>query len=234
MAEAIAVFDLEGTLCPSGGILWRAILKKQIGRGYGIGKVILHATLQIVTAFCYKARLVDASTVRRTITKSLAALLKGFTEDEVSQHAQLIAEKYTTRLRPDMERILQHHKLQRHTVVLVSGMFQPYLEAVGQKLGVDVIIGTKLEKISGYYTGRLEGAPCVSEQRVQMLKDLIGTIGLEVNLSESFAYGDTISDKPVLEMVGNPVAVYPDPEFEAYAKARGWRVIVASASKPPN
>ena len=103
---------------------------------------------------------------------------------------------------------------------------------MGQKLGVDVIISTKLEKISGYYTGRLEGAPCVSEQRVQMLKDHFGTI--EVNLGESFAYGDTISDKPVLEMVGNPVAVYPDPEFEAYAKARGWRVIVASASKPPN
>ena len=226
MAEVIAVFDLEGTLCHSGGLLWRAILKKQIRRGYGIGKVILHAPLQIVMAFCYKARLADASTVRRTIIKSLAALLKGFTEDEVSQHAQLIAEKYATRLRPDMERILQHHKLQRHIVVLVSGMFQPYLEAVGQKLGVDVIIGTRLEKISGYYTGRLKGAPCFSEQRAQMLKDLIGAIGLEVNLSESFAYGDTILDKPVLEMVGNPVAVYPDPELKAYAQEWHWKMIV--------
>jgi len=225
MAEVIAVFDLEGTLYSSGGLLWRAILKKQIGRGYGIGKVILHAPLQIATALCYKARLADERTVRRTMTKSLAALLKGFTEDEVSQHAQLIAEKYATRLRPDMEGVLQDHKLQGHTVVLVSGMFQPYLEAVGKKLGVEVIIGTKLEKRSGYYTGRLNSAPCFSEQRVKMLRELIDAIGLKVDLSESFAYGDTILDKPVLQMVGNPVAVYPDPELEAYAQKCCWKII---------
>jgi phosphoserine phosphatase len=151
MAEVIAVFDLEGTLYHSGGLLWCAILKKYIGRGYDIGKVILHAPLQIVTALCYKARLTDARIVRRTMTKSLATLLKGFTKDEVSQHAHLITEKYATSLRPDMERVLQHHKLQGHTVVLVSSIFQPYLEAVGQKLGVDVTIGTKLEERSGYF-----------------------------------------------------------------------------------
>ncbi len=225
MAEVIAVFDLEGTLCHSSGLLWRAILRKQIGRGYGISKLILHAPLQIVTALCYKARLADARTVRGTMTKNLAALLKGFSEKEVSQHAQLIAEKYTTRLRPDMERVLQDHKLQGHIVVLVSGMLQPYLEALGQKLGVDVIIGTKLENKNGYYTGRLRGAPCFSEQRAKMLRELINAIGLEVDLGESFAYGDTILDKPVLEMVGNPVAAYPDSELEAYAQRWHWKII---------
>jgi len=48
-----------------------------------------------------------------------------------------------------------------------------------------------------------------------------------VNLSSSYAYGDRVQDIPVLEMVGHPVAVYPDKELLTYANERGWTVIGA-------
>ncbi|MBW3608149.1 MAG: haloacid dehalogenase-like hydrolase, partial [Actinobacteria bacterium] len=45
-----------------------------------------------------------------------------------------------------------------------------------------------------------------------------------LDLSRSYAYADSISDLPMLEAVGNPVAVNPDRRLTAAAKDRGWRV----------
>ncbi|MBC8504360.1 MAG: hypothetical protein ISR58_19150 [Anaerolineales bacterium] len=39
------------------------------------------------------------------------------------------------------------------------------------------------------------------------------------------AYGDTLSDLPMLEISDNPVAVYPDAKLHRVAKEKGWRVI---------
>jgi phosphoserine phosphatase len=45
-----------------------------------------------------------------------------------------------------------------------------------------------------------------------------------VDLSRSYAYADSISDLPMLEAVGNPVAVNPDRRLAAAAKERGWQL----------
>ena len=67
----------------------------------------------------------------------------------------------------------------------------------------------------------LNGTLC----KVVLLTELLAKSGLEVDLSQSFAYGDSIFDVPVLELVGNPVAVYPDDELWNYASQRGWRIL---------
>ena len=46
-----------------------------------------------------------------------------------------------------------------------------------------------------------------------------------INLNQSYCYTDSIVDLPALEMVGFPVAVYPDEELEAMAKSNGWETI---------
>jgi hypothetical protein len=43
-----------------------------------------------------------------------------------------------------------------------------------------------------------------------------------VDLSASYAYADSISDLQLLEMVSNPVAVYPDERLRQVARDRGW------------
>ena len=67
----------------------------------------------------------------------------------------------------------------------------------------------------------LDGTLC----KVTLLTELLAKSGLEVYLSQSFAYGDSIFDVPVLELVGNPVAVYPDSQLWDYASQREWRII---------
>jgi phosphoserine phosphatase len=48
------------------------------------------------------------------------------------------------------------------------------------------------------------------------------------DLAASYAYTDSVSDLPMLEAVGNPVAINPERELLELAQERGWRVIVTN------
>ncbi len=43
-----------------------------------------------------------------------------------------------------------------------------------------------------------------------------------IDLANSYAYSDSITDLPMLELVGNPVAVNPDRELTRIAREREW------------
>jgi phosphoserine phosphatase len=66
---------------------------------------------------------------------------------------------------------------------------------------------------------------CFGPYKVQRTKEFLETAGWEVDFASSFAYADTIYDVPLLESVGNPVAVCPDEELLAHARQRGWPVM---------
>ncbi|MBV9214197.1 MAG: haloacid dehalogenase-like hydrolase, partial [Actinobacteria bacterium] len=46
-----------------------------------------------------------------------------------------------------------------------------------------------------------------------------------IDLAASYAYSDSESDLPMLQAVGNPVAVNPDDALRAVARREGWRVM---------
>ena len=124
--------------------------------------------------------------------------------------------------------VLKWHQEEGHIVVIVSGGFQPFLREVANLLGIEHTIGTALEEVGDYYTGRLAGPFCHGDDRVNLVHSFIESFGVEVDLSSSFAYGDRAQDIPMLEMVGHPIAVYPDKELFDYATERGWTIIGAS------
>src|SRR5438874_271815 len=45
-----------------------------------------------------------------------------------------------------------------------------------------------------------------------------------IDLSGSYAYSDSMTDLPMLEAVGHPVAVNPDRELRREAERRGWQI----------
>ena len=97
--------------------------------------------------------------------------------------------------------------------------------------------------LDGRYTGELEFY-CVGEGKAQAIRSLAGRVG--VDLEGSYAYSDSVSDLPMLETVGHPVAVNPDKDLRKEAETRGWDVrefrrpvrlrtrIATVASKPRN
>jgi phosphoserine phosphatase len=81
---------------------------------------------------------------------------------------------------------------------------------------------TELEVVGDLVTGRIVGQHCYGEGK-SIWANRIAT-ERKVDLRECTVYTDSISDKPLMEMVGNPVAINPDRKLKALSKARGWKI----------
>src|SRR5262249_44172009 len=77
------------------------------------------------------------------------------------------------------------------------------------------------EIVDGKYTGQLERY-AYAEVKAEAIKELAGEHGLD--LTASYAYSDSVTDLPMLEAVGNPVAVNPDRDLRREAEKREWQI----------
>jgi HAD superfamily hydrolase (TIGR01490 family) len=88
------------------------------------------------------------------------------------------------------------------------------------------LIATEPESVNGRFTGRVAGSPCFREGKVERVRDWLAGLGVALkSFAASTFYSDSHNDLPLLERVTEPVAVDPDPQLEAEAARRGWRVI---------
>ena len=122
---------------------------------------------------------------------------------------------------PEGLRRIREHKRAGHRVLLLTGALDVVVEPLARLLEVELDCA-HLRVRDGYLTGDLEAPPPAGEARSTLLEEYAGQRGL--NLAESFAYADSLSDLPMLEGVGTPVAVNPDARLSAVAAQRGWRV----------
>jgi len=148
-----------------------------------------------------------------------------FEETAESVFYEILYNELLPTLRDDVVKVLRWHQERGHLVVLVSGGFQGVLELVGKELGITHIVGSQLEISDEYLTGELAGPFCFGESKADLLKAYIAANGLSVDWSRSFAYADRIYDRYVMDLVGLPVAVYPDDDLLDLAEAKGWHII---------
>jgi phosphoserine phosphatase len=85
-------------------------------------------------------------------------------------------------------------------------------------------IGSQFSEVrDGVYTGEPTGLFIYGADKARAVKRLADREGID--LSQSYAYSDSASDLPMLRAVGHPVAVNPDKELLAEARAEGWQVL---------
>jgi len=125
------------------------------------------------------------------------------------------------RIFPEGMRRIREHKRAGHQVLLLTGALDVVVEPLAELLEVDVDCARLLRK-DGRLTGDLQSPPPAGEARATLLEEYAAAHGL--NLAESFAYADAISDLPMLERVGTPVVVNPDARLSQVGSQRGWRV----------
>jgi phosphatidylglycerophosphatase C len=110
------------------------------------------------------------------------------------------------RLRPDaLDRIAEHRE-RGHRVVIVSASPETYLHPLGQALGVDAALGTRLEvDPDGLLTGRMIGRNCRGPEKVTRLE-----AWLDGTATESlWAYGDSGGDRELLARADVGVRIRP-------------------------
>jgi HAD superfamily hydrolase (TIGR01490 family) len=127
-------------------------------------------------------------------------------------------------IRPEARALLeQHHRAGRETWIVSASPIE-LVEPLATALGMTGGIGTRAEVDNGIYTGRLDGPFCYGEGKAEAISRLAQERG--INLAESWSYSDSMSDVPMMEIVGHAVAVNPDAELAALSRTRGWPVVI--------
>ncbi len=120
--------------------------------------------------------------------------------------------------------LMADHRRDGHRIYLVSAAPEEIVEPLGHYLGVDGSIATRaMVDEDGRYTGAVAFSN-EGPNKAVAIRELAAATGIE--LDSSFAYSDSITDLPMLEAVGFPVAVNPDRDLRRAATARGWPVVV--------
>ena len=118
--------------------------------------------------------------------------------------------------------LIEEHRLAGRDVVIVSASGAEVVEPIGEMLGADAVIATRMEIDEGKYTGEISFY-AYAENKATAIEELARDKGYD--LSRSYAYSDSMTDVHMLEIVGNPYAVNPDRELRKIAASRGWPVL---------
>jgi HAD superfamily hydrolase (TIGR01490 family) len=151
------------------------------------------------------------------------ALTKGWDHAHISR---IVAETLDEVIEPivyeEALQLIRHHRDEGHLVVLISASPEEIVQPLGTHLGVDVVVATRARLDDhGRYSGELEFYAYGPAKATAMLaladeRDL--------DLAASYGYSDSVTDVPMLEAVGNPVAVNPDRGLLRAARDRDWEV----------
>jgi HAD superfamily hydrolase (TIGR01490 family) len=118
---------------------------------------------------------------------------------------------------------VREHQAQGHVVALVSASTQYVVRPMADYLGIPgQFVCTRLASVDGRLTGQVVEPVCYGQGKVVWAERFAAEWG--VDLSASSFYTDSISDLPLLERVGRPVAVNPDLKLKRVAQRRGWPI----------
>jgi HAD superfamily hydrolase (TIGR01490 family) len=212
---AVAIFDLDRTLLRGSSLvdLGRALVDRRV-----VGRALLarHA----VGAAVFAGRGLGASAVDRVRERLLAAAA-GRPWEDLHSVVRDVAPEIARRVYPGARWLLERHRDAGDFCVVLSASPQELVEAVAAELGAHRGVGTRAEVADGRLTGRLDGPFCHGAGKLERLCADVGP----VDLHRASAYGDSASDLPLLAACGWPVAVNPDRELLAAARASGWPVL---------
>ncbi len=118
--------------------------------------------------------------------------------------------------------LIEQHHLAGHDVVIVSTSGLEVVGPIGEMLGADRVIATRMVQQDGRYTGEIEFYAYSANKAAAMI-ELAEQEGYD--LAASYAYSDSSTDIPMLEAVGHPYAVNPDRALRKTAHERGWEIL---------
>ena len=154
---------------------------------------------------------------------AMSAMTRGWNRDHV---ASIVRETLTDVIEPiiyaeALELFDEHHAAGRD-VVIVSSAPTEVVEPLAEFLGADDAIGTRAAvDAEGNYTGELEFY-AYGAHKAQAIRELAARE--HINLAISYAYTDSVTDLPMLELVGHPVAVNADKDLARVARERDWEI----------
>jgi putative phosphoserine phosphatase/1-acylglycerol-3-phosphate O-acyltransferase len=167
----------------------------------------------------YKAGILDID----RWTKDMMAGFKGQSELATTREAnRWFKDAVAPTIYPEACEIVRDHQAKGHVVAIVSGATRFVVRPLAEHLGIRHFLYTRMEVEDGKFTGRVIEPICFEEGKIYWLQQFIEEQGID--LAKSWFYTDSITDMPLLELVGHPVVTNPDPFLYRTAVKRRWPV----------
>ncbi len=217
MARAAAFFDLDKTILAKSSALAFA---RPFYRGGLIGRsdVIRSAYAQ----FIFLASGADHDQME-TMRRYMSDLVAGW---DVAKVREIVAETIDEIIDPaiydEAVALVEEHRAAGRDIVIISSSGTEVVEPIGERLGADIAVGTQLVVEEGRYTGEILFY-AYGEGKAEAIRDLASERGYD--LGACYAYTDSITDLPMLDVVGHPTAVNPDADLRSIAAERDWPIL---------
>lgn len=215
---AAAFFDLDGTLIPGSANI---PLARAAFRAGLVSPVELARDLRNGVSFLLQGATDERSAAVRD--RILAAVAGQPARDIVALSDGFVPALVDS-ITPGMQAVLAEHGAAGRDRIVLSASPTEIVSRLADAAGLEHGTGTTSEvDAEGRYTGRLAGPFCYREGKAQILRALAAERGYD--LAACYAYTDSMSDLPMLEAVGHPVVVNPEPELRDLAEDRGWPIV---------
>lgn len=210
-----AFFDLDKTIIATSS-------------AFAFGKEFLHNGMitrqEAWDLYLSKAQymLVGQSSEKMDSTRdALAQMVAGWEVDDIQRITrETLREVVAPAIYAEARELIDAHRAKGHHIIIISASAKILVEPIAQELGVDTVVATEMAiengKLTGEITRYLKG-----EAKAEAVRQFAADHNFD--LDASFAYSDSATDIPMLELVGNPVAVNPDRTLKKHALANGWQ-----------
>ncbi len=217
----VAIFDFDGTLYKEETFpLMMHYLKNHRSESKRYRPFI--ASL-LPYYFLYKIKLLPEEKMKKRSMQAYAHSLHGLTKQEVNSFFNDLAKSMRTSFHPIVLSQLKKHQKNGDHTILISGAFEPLLTAAVADLKFDTIIGTPIPFNENYVDKKKKIDHIQNKRKTEKIKALFRKEN--VDWQNSTTYSDSISDLPILQLVGTPVAVQPDKKLKQFAEKHNWKMI---------
>lgn len=215
-ADVAAFFDMDKTLLSDSSVLLLARYMRS--RGELPWRDLLKVLGDVIR---YKLGQLDLSDTMRRYVAHIAGHLEA---ERIAYSRQWFLDQLVDYVAEEGHRWVEEHRRCGHRVALITASPTYTADQLARHLAIepDDVMATRFEVQDGRFTGRVLEPMVYGFGKLQAARAYAARFG--VDLARSYFYTDSIEDLPLLERIGNPVAVNPDRALRKLAEARGWAI----------
>jgi HAD superfamily hydrolase (TIGR01490 family) len=215
---AAAFYDLDGTLVSTNLVHTFAFYARN---DQGILKSLGRSALTFAGIPLFAAADVYS---RKVFNDIFFKWYKGQSEDRLRFLAEdLFEEVIRPAIYPGTLELLDTSRAMGLRQVVVTGALDVTIHPLLRHLGVTEYVANRLEFVDGRATGRLKPPVMASATKASWIRTYSEREGL--SLSDCYAYADSMSDLPMLSIVGHPTATNPDLRLKSTALRHDWPIV---------
>jgi HAD superfamily hydrolase (TIGR01490 family) len=218
VTDRAAFFDVDGTLVSTNVVDAYAYYVFNRGTIFGTAQRLFKG-LAMAPAYAIADRM-----NRKVFNELFYRSYRGLSEDRLVELAQdLCDDVLKPAVFPGALDIIAECRRAGCRIVLCTGAIDITMRPLVAYLGADDLIANSLQFVEGFATGKVIPPIVEGANKANRIRDYCLAHGLRLDLSH--AYSDSLSDYPMLAVVGRPTAVNPEARLRSHARAYEWPIL---------